>query len=578
MNFSMPDDRPAPASSVNGQSPPSPVQAGGPIIILTAARSGSTLLRFMLDAHPELACPPESGLGMACNGLARMWSVLESTTHYDGPDQWEDAPIDLDPAAMATIRHVVNGYYSAYVQRRGKARWCEKSLDNFMFAGLIGQIFPDAKFLCLYRHCMDVIASGVESSPWGLRAFGFADYVKQFPGNNVAAIAGYWLNIARSMLAFEMANPGRCLRIRYEDLVTHPAAVAGSIFSFVGAAPVPGIAETCLSVRHDRMGPADPKIWFTNRISTASLGRGVSVPVAALPPQAIEPLNQVLAELGYRPVREDWNVTVGHVDPRASVSGPDAHLAEVVGEDNGDNAIRDAVLTLLTSRLTATPSETGAFADRWPSLGGKHVHLVVESGVSPPAELGWAFGSGLVVPAGYHQPDDTDGAVNPCGLITGLATSWRAVLTGEVNMATEIIAGRMRCASAISPGVAISPEAHAIAELLGLATAPHRQMQLASDGLRAAANGILNSRLRRIPGDKLQDRIAEDRAGHRGWNTARNSAGGDNSDGGTSGRGLQLRTQLLPGQGDICPHRRNRIRQEYRFIRLAARRHDRRRN
>jgi hypothetical protein len=29
----------------------------GPVIVLTMARSGSTLLRFILDSHPELTCP-----------------------------------------------------------------------------------------------------------------------------------------------------------------------------------------------------------------------------------------------------------------------------------------------------------------------------------------------------------------------------------------------------------------------------------------------------------------------------------------------------------------------------------------
>jgi hypothetical protein len=30
-------------------------------IIVGAPRSGTTLLRFMLDSHPELAIPPETG-------------------------------------------------------------------------------------------------------------------------------------------------------------------------------------------------------------------------------------------------------------------------------------------------------------------------------------------------------------------------------------------------------------------------------------------------------------------------------------------------------------------------------------
>jgi hypothetical protein len=33
-----------------------------PVFVLCNGRSGSTLLRFLLDAHPDLACPPETNL------------------------------------------------------------------------------------------------------------------------------------------------------------------------------------------------------------------------------------------------------------------------------------------------------------------------------------------------------------------------------------------------------------------------------------------------------------------------------------------------------------------------------------
>ncbi len=45
--------------------------------MLTSSRSGSTLLRFILDSHPELACPPETTVASACASLLRSWAVLE---------------------------------------------------------------------------------------------------------------------------------------------------------------------------------------------------------------------------------------------------------------------------------------------------------------------------------------------------------------------------------------------------------------------------------------------------------------------------------------------------------------------
>jgi sulfotransferase family protein len=41
-----------------------------PVFVLCMGRSGSTLLRFLLDAHPELACPPETSLPELCGQLS----------------------------------------------------------------------------------------------------------------------------------------------------------------------------------------------------------------------------------------------------------------------------------------------------------------------------------------------------------------------------------------------------------------------------------------------------------------------------------------------------------------------------
>src|SRR5713226_1723784 len=47
-----------------------------PVFVLCCGRSGSTLLRFLLDAHPDLACPPETNLTALCAHLVNVWSLL----------------------------------------------------------------------------------------------------------------------------------------------------------------------------------------------------------------------------------------------------------------------------------------------------------------------------------------------------------------------------------------------------------------------------------------------------------------------------------------------------------------------
>lgn len=44
-------------------------------LIVGCARSGTTLLRALLDAHPEIGCPPEAGIPGLLRHVADVWSV-----------------------------------------------------------------------------------------------------------------------------------------------------------------------------------------------------------------------------------------------------------------------------------------------------------------------------------------------------------------------------------------------------------------------------------------------------------------------------------------------------------------------
>lgn len=52
-----------------GVTPGADLARQAPVIVLTIARSGSTLLRFILDSHPEPACRPETSLGLLHDGV-----------------------------------------------------------------------------------------------------------------------------------------------------------------------------------------------------------------------------------------------------------------------------------------------------------------------------------------------------------------------------------------------------------------------------------------------------------------------------------------------------------------------------
>lgn len=290
--------------------------APAPVFVLTSGRSGSTLLRVILDSHPDLACPPETGVGATCLGFARMLGVLEGLRQANPVGE---GSVTLH-AAMA-IRRAVDAGYQDYLARHGKSRWCDKSLDNLYCADLLAQLWPEARFLCMTRHCMDVVASVIEACPWGLSGFGLGRFAAQYPGNSVAAAGAWWLAAMRAAISFENKYPGRCLRVRYEDLVTAPEPVMAGIFSFLGVRQAPGITQECFRTGHETHGPGDHKIWHTSSVTSRSVGRGNAIPARLLPDSLRADIDEVLRMLGYYPTTYGWSRPQELTDSGAAIGG-----------------------------------------------------------------------------------------------------------------------------------------------------------------------------------------------------------------------------------------------------------------
>jgi hypothetical protein len=438
-----------------------------PVFVLTASRSGSTLVRFLLDSHPDLACPPESSIASACVALARSWGTLENAG--SGNKRKPSDPITLSPRAATAIRAAIDQLHRPYLSRRGKRRWCDKSLDTYQFADVVAQVYPGAKFICLFRHCMDVVASGVESCPWGVSRYGFDPFVGQYPGNSVAAIGSYWLTCAAAILTFQEKHPDRCHRVRYEDLVTAPEETAAGIFSFLGAEQAPGITRECFRTPHEGDGPGDEKIWFTSEVTAGSMGRGVTVPAAALPPPLRQAINETLARLDYRQLDEDWNKALAPADPRAHPNVPpggdeQAQVAGATAGVNGRGAKGRADVTAAAQAVAARLSRSGddfrrEVGRRWPAVSNATVGLVVQSADGYREEVRVNFG-----PAG--------GEGDPVALLVAAPNIWRSLLQGSANLVTEMTAGRVRCVNKRDAHRIRSDELHAVAALLGLAHIP----------------------------------------------------------------------------------------------------------
>jgi hypothetical protein len=443
-------------------------QRPDPVFVLCMGRSGSTLLRFLLDAHPELACPPETSLPALCGQLAVVWSLIEGAPLAPERDA---APPRVPDPAVAGIRRMLDEMTGSYLGRRGKQLFCDKSLGSARYADLLTQIYPGAKFLCLYRHPMDVIRSGVDACPWGLNGYGFDQYIVGSPGNAVLALARYWLDNASVIHEVEKEKPDHCHRVRYEDLVEDPEGVMQEIYSFIGVQPAPGVAEACFSGDRERFGPADHKIWATSEISGDSVGRGESVPAGLIVPQVTEAINELAATLGYLPVDAEWGTPGRAADPRV----PDTIRGRATSSAGGSAPGAQALEEGLRARLESTGERV---AGQWEPCPDKKFLLVART-ASGGAETQWLVDAAArtitMEAAEDHTADDheVDDQQNDDDDVTwsilGTPQTWDAVLTGQLNLQSALRHNELRyCPAGDDSPIVSQTRIEMLADLFGL--------------------------------------------------------------------------------------------------------------
>jgi hypothetical protein len=438
-----------------------------PVFVLCNARSGSTLLRFLLDAHPDLACPPETELPSLCDQLAKTWSLLTGSPLLTSAG---NKPPEIPEAAVAGIRHTMGVMAGQYLTRRGKRRYCDKSLHTAGHADLLMRAFPDVKFLCLYRHPMDVIASGMEACPWGLTGFGFDPYVAGTPGNSVMALARFWADHVNKILGVEDRFPGRCHRVRYEDLVAEPDAVADEIFDFLGAQRVPGISQVCFAPERERLGPADYKIWNTTKITADSVGRGWSLPASRIDATVLSTVNELAGKLGYIKIDRTWGA--GGVAPDPRVPSDDQVRAGRAADVRATMETPRVFVLLGDLLQTGLFKVSDRFARRW---GPQAAETFLVQGMSPVGEVGsvrWHvdLAARIVALSSGSEPGSAGDSAGRAASwqIIGSVDTWERVIGGRTNLSVALRHRDLRYCDTGDPGHVGAARIGMLADLLGI--------------------------------------------------------------------------------------------------------------
>lgn len=398
----------------------------GLALVVGAARSGTTLLRLILDAHPEIGCPAEAGLPALMAHMAGVWMTVEADVIgrrgedpgagneeaeqglgvlKDGGAGPRRVPFDELPSeARDWIRGSVQRPMRRYTSRVGKRMYVDKSLDSVFHLELVRELFPEARYVLLFRHVMDAVASGIEASPWGFQAYGYGPYVQASPHNSVAALANYWLAHVTAALAWEEKHPDCCRRVRYEDLTLQPEQTMSGVLSFLGVREDLSVVTRAFE-RAPARGPGDYKVGHTSQVHAASIGRGKRVPVGLLPPPLLMAVNEKLELLGYDKLTSSWNA-----EERAVDAGGETLWARRLCDLMSD-------VRLLATDAAIDPS---SFA------------LVAEDHRA----LRW------VVDVEACEVAQGDGEVD--AVLTGTAEDLVLMLTGEENLGVLLRSGRIR--------------------------------------------------------------------------------------------------------------------------------------
>jgi Sulfotransferase family len=270
------------------------------VFVVGCGRSGTTVLRTVLDSHPDLAVSHE---GRFVYPLSRRRARYERPEGFDvdalagdlladravrtnlGMDG-DDLRVALGGAPVADYPDAVRRIFAYYAARAGKGRYGDKMPAYVLHMPVLAELFPEARFVHIIRDGRDVALSSMA-----------------IEGNRLGALdlALNWkARVGTGRADGRTLGPHRYHEVRYEHLVAEPGAEVATLCEFLDLDVDPamlrfseqraGIPEKVLvNPRHARL--AEPLSPGTRSWRTHMGRRDLELFEAAAGP--------LLSELGY---------------------------------------------------------------------------------------------------------------------------------------------------------------------------------------------------------------------------------------------------------------------------------------
>ncbi len=197
-----------------------------PVFVVGCPRSGTTLLRDLLRSHPLLTLPDEThvipdfyrayGDPRTAEEAERLAARLLGT-FWIGLWQLPLRPADF--RRCRSFRAVMELFYDSWARREGKPRWGDKTPHYVLHIPLLAWMFPEARFVHIYRDGRDVALSWLKAG---------------FEPRNLYAAMEYWAGmVTAGMRDGRKLGPDRYLEVRYETLTSEPEPTMKSVCEFL---------------------------------------------------------------------------------------------------------------------------------------------------------------------------------------------------------------------------------------------------------------------------------------------------------------------------------------------------------
>lgn len=175
-----------------------------PIFVLGAHRSGTTLLRRILDSHPRIACPPESQF---------MAHFFELVMHERSMVGLADLGFH-ETEALRMLRQAASQFHEIYRRAKGKPRWADKTPEYVNHLPGLYRLFGSvAVFVVMFRHPLDVAIS---------RWTRLMHLVKKPDKEHLVEICQKVRTAQEQLLEFLQLHETQCFVLFYEELVAQP--------------------------------------------------------------------------------------------------------------------------------------------------------------------------------------------------------------------------------------------------------------------------------------------------------------------------------------------------------------------